>query len=345
MVNKREYNMDVLRILACFMVVVLHTSAQNWDTVSFTSFEWKAFNFYNAMVRSAVPIFFMISGKLFLSRETLSIKNLFLKNWLKLALVYLLWSVLYAVDRIGLAAMFNDFRFYEFASVVVSSKYHLWYLPELLSVYLMIPVLFALKNRKDETILSYVCLMIFLFIIVRTSILTFVQHELVTVLFRKVSFGWGSCCGYFILGYVLERNQERFQRIKTPMLIGLFTLLGVGTAVGAYLYSAAKGVASAELYNDIFLSNYFEAVVLFLLFLRLPAEKISQPMKKAVQKLSKYTFFVYLIHPFVLEHLPIHTLSFHPWLSVPVIAAVVFTLSMCAAWVIDRIPGVRKIFL
>ena len=65
MVNEREYNMDILRILACFMVVVLHTSAQNWDAVPFISFEWKAFNFYNAMVRSAVPIFFMISGKLF----------------------------------------------------------------------------------------------------------------------------------------------------------------------------------------------------------------------------------------------------------------------------------------
>ena len=29
--REREYNMDYLRIFACFMVIFLHVAAQNWS--------------------------------------------------------------------------------------------------------------------------------------------------------------------------------------------------------------------------------------------------------------------------------------------------------------------------
>lgn len=348
MISKREYNMDFLRIVACFMVILLHTSAQNWDSVSFTSFEWAAFNAYNSSVRSAVALFFMLSGKLFLSKETLSIKNLFLKNILKLLFVYGLWSLLYAIDTIGILNLLSNFDLHKLAAVTIASKYHLWYLPELISVYLMLPVIFAVKHYQNGKILNYVCIMIFLFTIVRSSILLFVDSTLLTTLFRKVNFSLGSCCGYFILGYVLDQNKEKLRKIKTPVLLLSFVALVSITAVGVYLDSAAKGVASGDLYNDIFITTCFEAILLFTLFLRVPSDNIHDRMGIWVQKLSKYTFFVYLVHPFVLEHLKsmlLHTLSFNPWVSTPTIAAIVFLVSMCTARIIDMIPGLKRVFL
>ena len=87
--------------------------------------------------------------------------------------------------------------------------------------------------------------------------------------------------------------------------------------------------------------------MLFLLFLRLPAQRIGGAA--VMRKANQYTLFVYLIHPFVLEHLrsmfSLHTLSFGPWLSVPVIAAAVFAFSIGLAWVIDRLPVIRRILL
>lgn len=42
--REREYNMDYLRIFACFMVIFLHVAAQNWSSVEVTGKQWHVFN-------------------------------------------------------------------------------------------------------------------------------------------------------------------------------------------------------------------------------------------------------------------------------------------------------------
>lgn len=53
----RIVSFDVLRIVASIMVVMLHVSASNWYSISPNRIEWVAMNFYDSMVRSAVPLF------------------------------------------------------------------------------------------------------------------------------------------------------------------------------------------------------------------------------------------------------------------------------------------------
>lgn len=347
--EKRDVRMDLLRISACFMVVLLHTSAQNWDAVPYNSADWLGLNFYNAAVRCAVAIFFMISGKLFLSRETLSVKKLLTKNVLRLVLIYVLWSVLYAVDTMGLRWFLEGFDLHRFLSAVIGSKYHLWYLPELAAVYLMLPVLFALKSWQGGRMLRYICIMVFVFTILKASALMLTDSVLLADAVNKVKFPIGSCCGYFVLGYVLEQEKARFARIRTWVLVLAYVGLTGITAAAVYLDSAAKGAATSRFYNDIFLSNYLAAIVLFLLFLRLPVHCIGESAAGLARKANRYTLFVYLFHPFVLEHLrsifSLHSMSFSPWLSVPVIAGAAFAISMGTAWVINRLPGIRRILL
>lgn len=79
--REREYNMDYLRIFACFMVIFLHVAAQNWSSVDVTGKQWHVFNLYNSAVRSSVPLFLMLSGKLLLSHgDDFSMKKFFSKN-------------------------------------------------------------------------------------------------------------------------------------------------------------------------------------------------------------------------------------------------------------------------
>lgn len=93
--REREYNMDYLRIFACFMVIFLHVAAQNWSSVEVTGKQWHVFNLYNSAVRSSVPLFLMLSGKLLLSHgDDFSMKKFFSKNIKKLFIVYLVWAFL-----------------------------------------------------------------------------------------------------------------------------------------------------------------------------------------------------------------------------------------------------------
>ena len=52
----RQYHLDCLRVLATFAVMILHIAAQNWYGADVMSFEWNVFNFYDSMVRWAVPV-------------------------------------------------------------------------------------------------------------------------------------------------------------------------------------------------------------------------------------------------------------------------------------------------
>lgn len=63
----RDIGLDVIRVMASMMVVVIDVSAS-----LFHRFEagWVAANVYDSLSRSAVPLFFMISGALPVPRDS-----------------------------------------------------------------------------------------------------------------------------------------------------------------------------------------------------------------------------------------------------------------------------------
>ena len=87
----RTVYFDYLRVAATFAVMILHISAQNWYTTDVNGIEWKIFNFFNSMVRWAVPVFVMISGSLFLKKDV-SIKKIYTKYILRMVISYITWN-------------------------------------------------------------------------------------------------------------------------------------------------------------------------------------------------------------------------------------------------------------
>ena len=92
-VNKKQvYSLylDILRIMSAFMVVMVHVSAQEWGNVPVNSIEWQTLNVYDCLVIPSVPLFFMISGALFLNENyEISLKKLFLKKCRRTPFIYL----------------------------------------------------------------------------------------------------------------------------------------------------------------------------------------------------------------------------------------------------------------
>ena len=66
--NKRILAFDVMRAVAAFAVVWQHIGGQGWPE-SFPSSEWEARNVFVSFAQWSVPVFFMISGALFLSPD------------------------------------------------------------------------------------------------------------------------------------------------------------------------------------------------------------------------------------------------------------------------------------
>ena len=150
--SNRNYSFDILRIFACFMVIVNHTNS--W--VFMTYFPSASGHLSLALFfisKTAVPIFFMISGALLLGkRDTYRIA--YGKRAFRIFLDILVFSIIsFCITNHG----FNGFSFDTIRSMInnpIITPY--WYLYSYLGIMLMLPFLQKMVqalNKRDYIIL------------------------------------------------------------------------------------------------------------------------------------------------------------------------------------------------
>ena len=86
----------MIRIIACFCVVVIHVAGYGMEIKDPHTTDWMIRNLVVSMVRCAVPIFFMLSGILFMEKK-LSIFELYRKYAARIVIAWISWSFLYAL--------------------------------------------------------------------------------------------------------------------------------------------------------------------------------------------------------------------------------------------------------
>src|SRR5690554_6570471 len=128
---------DVARIGACFMVVLLHVAA-----VEFHEFDdrWWASNFYDSFTRACVPIFLMITGVLLLNRQE-DLPAFFRKRYRRILPPLLFWSLFYlgwySWQGEDYGGLWGGIRSMLHGPVA----FHLWYLYAIVGIYLFVPFL------------------------------------------------------------------------------------------------------------------------------------------------------------------------------------------------------------
>ena len=340
--STRQLHYDLLRIFASFMVVMLHVSAFYWDKIQPQTEQWMALNLFDSAVRSCVPLFFMLSGAFLLAKE-LPLNKLLGKNVLHLAVVWLVWSVLYAADAIGLPAFFHADAGQIFTAVV-NGKYHLWFLPKMIEVYLMVPLLYAGTRMKEGKGLYYLLVLFGLFGILKSTLTVFVYpNPSIQVLLKTKLPNLAFYSGYFLLGYSLEHRWKK----KIPSRWLLLTLLGtiaVFTLLGQ-MDAIQKGQPAGIFYGYFCLPVCLEAVCLFLLFKNIGAERLQGRWSGTIAFVSKATMGIYLLHPFVLERLDragINSLTWNTWYAVPLVTLLTFSVCLGISAVLLKLPLVKK---
>lgn len=140
---KRILSLDALRIVAAFSIVMQHVGGQ-FLPMSFPSAEWEIRNLYISVAQWGVPVFFMISGALFLSSDKpLDVRRLFGKNLLRIVYAFLFWSIIYVVVIEGLGQGLKIV----FISVIKGPP-PFWFLKVMIGIYLVLPVLKSIAAQE-----------------------------------------------------------------------------------------------------------------------------------------------------------------------------------------------------
>ena len=285
----------------------------------------------------------MISGASFLSRpEPLSWRELRKKYVLRLLLLYFLWRLLYAIDRCGIGALFTFGGWRQILTAV--PKYHLWFLPKMITAYLLLPVLWLIAREKDGRYLDGCLLGGILLYFLSQTLRSFPVGESFRQLLTAFEFPMNSFLLYMLLGYRLWTKDCRLGNSALVLCVVL-SILGASGLNGWLSYR--RGGLDDTMYNMQSVFSMVEASAVFLLFCRLGQRwQPSERCKGVLLELSAGTLGVYLLHVFLLEHLQqwsgslFSTVS--PLVSIPLLSLAVFGLAMGLSCLIRRIPGVGK---
>ncbi len=280
----------------------------------------------------------MISGALFLNpNKDFPIRKIYSKYILKIAIVFIFWAFVYAV--MNYAKTNNKLVFF---STLIRGHYHMWFLFMIIGLYMILPYMRTIAVSDFLTQYFLLLALIFTFILPELvkiiSVFTDKYWNFAEIVFNN--FGMqlvGGYSSYFLLGYFLDRAD-----ISTKMehMIYFIGLIGGSMTV---LMSSAASVFKEEVfvfYDNTAVNVLCESVAVFVLF-----KKHFTGEVKAVRILSQYSFGAYLVHAAVissLHTLGLHSLTFNPVVSVPVIAVIVFVISFAISAILNHVPVLKK---
>lgn len=350
----RDISVDLIRIIACFMVVMIHTAAYDFDYGDPASSQWMAQNVYDSFVRSGVPLFFMLSGIVFLQKKTIPLSYIW-KKIFRLLIVYVLFYVFYKAFEVRHELIHDPLYLIRAIRWGHYPHYHLWFMLELTAIYVMLPFIYHCTSAKPE-LAKYYLIIFFVFSILKTTILKIpgFPDEAAQYIHAFVRIQALDYVGYFVLGWYLNEKIKRVP-VRTGRAVCLSGIVFAASAlIMAFLtrsVSLQRGKPDIRWYDNFVIFTFCEAVSLFsllkIVFSRATGFWKKDRAGKVIQCISSCSFFVYLIHPFMIEfaaHFKLTPVRYNLWISVPLFTLLYWSASMVPALIVRKIPLVNKLF-
>lgn len=205
---KRIHYLDLLRTISIFSVIVIHVTATGLYAET-GSIGWKALVVYSTITRFSVPVFFMISGALFLSSpNSLSIKQLYFRNITKIIVLLLFWEIIYQFYHSDFIINLTNLKT-AFSNILNgNTQMHFWFLYVIMGIYFLLPIIKVFVSNADRKQVEYSLFLFFAFVIIKYTLIGFDSPISFYYLNNVDKFGLdiaGGYVGYFILGYYLNK--------------------------------------------------------------------------------------------------------------------------------------------
>lgn len=319
--SQRVQSMDLLRVLACLGVIVVHiySSSLSMGYIERGTNQYLYCYSFLGLFPWAIPIFAMITGYFFLNpQKDYPLKKLYGKKILRLVLSLIFWTCFYAAILRSL-----NLRYYPFGK----NNDNFWYISTCIGLYISMPVLRGIA--ADDKKLAYFC-WIWLIIRLYQYVGNFV--ELPILITDHVFIGY---VGYCMWGYYLCRINANRKQKRIIYIIGLLSFV---------VTNVLPLVTDVDINNsNVSFPRILICIAVFFFFVQHPIQ-LSPKIGKILEHLSGMTFGIYMVHTFVVIETFTRLHRFIPNVYLLVPAAIVATLvfSYVIILIIKQIPVLKK---
>lgn len=327
-IQERHHWMDLARILACFAVIIIHSQGNTL-----------ADRTVDSLCRWAVPVFIMISGTNFLKKDReISITKMWRKYILPLFVVFLTWSLLYAVWTSYVDVKALNF---EFAKTVVintlNGHYHLWYIWMTIGLYAVTPFIKKITDNCNQKELIYYLSVAFVYLsfVFIVEFYPFSNFASLAIDLR-ITMVSGFLI-YFVGGYTL--SQLEYNKRITVLMI----------AVG--ILSATGEICFAVFDINYNINSYFTPFSIGISFsiywiLSRFTENFCRKFDNLLRNLSEKTLMIYMGHPFCISILKkVFALNNYGLPTTLAVATVSFFICLAFSYILSLTKITKKLFV
>lgn len=342
--QRRLFWLDFIRVISSVLVVLQHGISPEWMRMGAetpASLTWRIMNLIFMIARMAVPLFFLSSGCLMLSKER-TIKDIWTHSIPSVLLTYVAWMLIFGFKE-ALTIIQNGNATPRvitnaFIKQILFGGFHTWFIFALIGLYMITPLLCTFV--RNRTYLSYFVLLSFLFSCVFPLVASLDPSERLKEALS--SFHMEYVTGY-ILYYMLGALLAGLALTATYAKIAC--AISVAGSLAAYLISCIQSVSRGSAVQDPYatpslLGVLFTGALFYLArYLRDPAA--DSVVRRIIRFLADTSMGVYLLHP--LFQLAI--IERFPGLSSLVGALLIYgiSLAVCAFLYLNRFT--RRVFL
>lgn len=339
--KQRNLSLDVLRTLAIVMVLVIH-SASGYLSQPPHSANWWGALVWGAAARPAVPLFFMCSGALMLSRE-LTPRRIFTHNLPRILCAMFVWAFIYQLRMLPALGGFTVANLLQAVANTLTLRHenHFYYLHILLLVYALLPVVRVFVRSASRRDIEYALAVWLVTGIVFPLLQTFWPLNQIPPVAQlwKLPMSYAAI-GYALLGYYLRQYGGTIRRRwYAAALAAGFAMTFGGTAVsslksGALVERFLEGMSPGPM---LMAFGWFGLV--------LGRKAWPKAVTAMTNRLAQASFCIYLSHILFLKAfvgLGFYVAFTHSALSIPLMV----TLLLVCGWllwdILRRVPVVRK---
>lgn len=365
---------DLLRIIACFLVVLAHACDPFVGKFDDNPEEFLSGALFGSLVRCCVPLFVMISGVLLLPINA-DMGTFYSKRAKRILIPLVFWSMMLPVlyflyfnfgieGTVNPAIVMDNYtldatltKMYTFLFNFNYDTTPLWYLYMLIGLYLILPIISVWLIQASQRDIKR-----FLYVWLVSTLVPYIQMAAPSLGYtgNYGSMGlFGECywngfgifyyfsgfLGFAVLAYYLKRFPLKWSWKRTlSITIPLFV---VGYAITALGFILTQKYFPGS-YENLEVVWYFYGINVLMMTVAvfITVQKINMTPSPFLSKVASLTFGIYLCHFIVVQFgydLVYSNLNFPAYLQIPLIAIIAFSISLLIIWLMSLNKFTRKV--